>query len=1157
MHTSLRFVPAGRSARALLALGTAGALAVTGVSLAAPAAATPSTGVVVSEVYGGGGNSGAPVTNDFVELQNRGASAVDVTGWSVQYLPAVPTAASTWRATPLTGTIPPGATFLVAEAAGASGTAALPTPDASGTIAMSATAGTIALVSSGTPLSCTTAAGCEAEAAKVDLVGFGSAVVREGAAAPAPSNTSSDSRTSAADTDDNATDFTTGAPTPTNSRGETTGGGTGPVTPPTPGAVRIRDIQGAGWISPLAGQQVTGVPGVVTAVRGTGSSRGYWIQDPAPDADPVTSEGVFVFTGSMTPTVAAGDSVLVSGRVSDYNPGGNPANPAVSTLSVTEITTATVAVLARGAGLPAPVVLTPTTVPDAFAPDLGGASIELTAVQPARSALDFYESLEGMRVQVDDARVVGPSNEYGEQFVTTKPDQNRSARGATVLTADNRIPSGRLAVTTLTGANLALRVGDVLPGATAGPLDYTSFTGYNLVAAQLGEPLRNGLPREAAAPQRADQLSVATYNVENLAPGDPAEKYRRLAEGVVTSLASPDVVAIEELQDDTGAVDDGVVTAGRTLTALTQAIAAAGGPFYQWRQIDPADKTDGGQPGGNIRTGFLYNPARVTFVDRGAADADRTSTPTAVGGRRGAPQLTLSPGRINPASDAWANSRKPLAGEFRFRGETVFVIGNHFNSKGGDQSADGRYQYPVQSSRVQRQKQAAEVNAFVTGILARDAKAKVVVAGDLNDFPFSPPLATLTGADTGKRILTDLISTLPANEQYTYIYNGVAQVLDHILVTAGVGSPEYRVVHINAEFEGQASDHDPQLVRISVPRVRPSLPVCSPSALALGYSDRLDKAGRGGATVGGLSSLAYDRRSDSWASTVDTQGTEPARIWFFRSLSSPTIARDPLVLKRADGTPYTGVTADDEGLAILPSGDFVVSSETEPSVRIFGRDGVQKAALPVPERFAVSGTAPEGQATADATLEGLTITPSGRTIVAAMEGALSGDVSAAGDATARRFLVYSQDRRGAWTLSKQLAYRADAGLRVPEVAAYTDDALLVEEAGYAPVVGNTVRLYAVTGLSSTADVSTVADLSGAPASAFAAKKPIADLGTCPTLGATSRQLQANPLLENYEGMAITGGGFFGAYGVSLISDDDFGATQVTRILNLAADLPRR
>jgi hypothetical protein len=108
---------------------------------------------------------------------------------------------------------------------------------------------------------------------------------------------------------------------------------------------------------------------------------------------------------------------------------------------------------------------------------------------------------------------------------------------------------------------------------------------------------------------------------------------------------------------------------------------------------------------------------------------------------------------------------------------------------------------------------------------------------------------------------------------------------------------------------------------------------CPPAARAVSFSDSLDKLVRGGAELGGLSSLAFDPRSRAWASAVDNHATDPARIWFFRNLASPRVTRDPLVLRKPDGTPYDGTNSDNEGLAVLPDGDYLVSSETEPSSR--------------------------------------------------------------------------------------------------------------------------------------------------------------------------------------------------------------------------------
>lgn len=326
--------------------------------------------------------------------------------------------------------------------------------------------------------------------------------------------------------------------------------------------------------------------------------------------------------------------------------------------------------------------------------------------------------------------------------------------------------------------------------------------------------------------------------------------------------------------------------------------------------------------------------------------------------------------------------------------------------------------------------------------------------------------------------------------------------------------------------------------------------VCPPSALALSFSDSLDKHVVDGAEVGGLSDLAWDPATHTYASTVDNHGTDPSRVWFIRGLQDPAVAGGPLVLRRPDGTAYDGETADNEGLAILGDGDLVVSSEVEPSIRVFGRDGVQKASLPVPARFRV---APAGQATDNATLEGLTLSPDRRQLVASMEGTLSGDIPTTGaPAGYRRFLVYAKRGNG-WALSKQVGYQVGDGMRVAEVQEYAPGRLLVLEAAYVPATGNAVKLYAVTGLGAARDVSEVANLSRRPGLVMH-KRLVTDVVRCPTLGATAKQPQTNPLMDNYEG--LTTRRLFGkVYGVTLISDDNFGATQITRVLNLAARLP--
>lgn len=335
---------------------------------------------------------------------------------------------------------------------------------------------------------------------------------------------------------------------------------------------------------------------------------------------------------------------------------------------------------------------------------------------------------------------------------------------------------------------------------------------------------------------------------------------------------------------------------------------------------------------------------------------------------------------------------------------------------------------------------------------------------------------------------------------------------------------------------------------------KPGANACPPDGQVTGYSDSLDKLVYNGAEVGGLSSMAYDPQSRAYVSAVDNNADDPARIWFYRDLSDPKVVRDPLVLRQPDGTPYNGQNSDNEGLAVLPDGNYLVSSETEPSIRIYNRHGLQTESLPVPARFAVTGTTPEGQATSNATLEGLTISKSGTEIIASMEGALSGDVSASGDANLHRFLVYDQGKGGQWTLTKQIAYRTENGNRIPEVQAYGKDSLLVEEAAWTASAGNSEELYAVTNVDKVPDVSKVSNLSDAPAQDVVKKKLVTNLVDCPTLGAPSRETQTNPLLDNYEGMDVTSGGP-GIAKVSMISDDNFSASQFTRVINLVVKLP--
>jgi predicted extracellular nuclease len=571
--------------------------------------------------------------------------------------------------------------------------------------------------------------------------------------------------------------------------------------------VRIHDIQGPTRTSPLAGKQVADVEGIVTGVR-TYGSKGFWFQDATGDGNAATSEGVFVFTSS-NPTVAVGDAVKVSGTVTEYVPGGlNSGNQ-----SLTQLSKPTVTVVSSGNAVPAPVVIDARTVPGRYAPagdPAVGGSINSLTLDPRRYALDYYESLEGQNVRVGTSRVVGATDTHAELWVTVKPHENDNRRGGTVYGSYDAQNTGRIQIQQL--APLAQQpfpkanVGDVLNGGATGPLDFNQYGGYTLTAQTLGTVTDRGLKREKTRKQGKRELAVATYNVENLDPTDPQEKFDALAKAVVDNLASPDILALEEIQDDNGAKNDGTVAAGQTVKKFTDAIAAAGGPAYSWTSIDPENNKDGGEPGGNIRQVFLYNPARVSFTHRAGGDA---TTATGVVREKGHAALTLSPGRIAPSNVAWENSRKPLAAEFRFRGEPVIVIANHFGSKGGDEALTSHHQPPVRSSEARRLQQAQTVNAFVKDVLKADRKANVLALGDINDFEFSATTRALT--DGGA--LRAAVKSLPRADRYSYVFQGNTQVLDQILTSPAIDDFAYDSVHINAEFADQNSDHDPQVIR--------------------------------------------------------------------------------------------------------------------------------------------------------------------------------------------------------------------------------------------------------------------------------------------------------------------------------------------------------
>ncbi len=618
------------------------------------------------------------------------------------------------------------------------------------------------------------------------------------------------------------------------------------TAPPT----EIWQIQGAGHLSTYDGQLVFGVEGIVTAV----ASNGFWMTDPTPDDDSATSDGIFVFRG----LAGVGDHVLVNGTVDEFRSGGSGG---FRNLTLTEIVSPTVTVLSGGNPLPTVVIGEDRRPPTRVIDDDSTTSVEAAdaVFDPGNDGIDFWESLEGQRLSVARAVAVGPTNSFGEVAVVSESWRVglRTARGGILVRQlgyagdyrDGDFNPERLILDDVLAPTPDLNTGDAFATDPVGVLDY-SFGNFKLLVTADPGRVDNGLAREVTAPESRHDLSVATFNVENLSPLDSDSKVAALAAQIVTNLRSPDILAIEEIQDNTGPTNDGTVAANLSWQRLIDAIVAAGGPVYDYRQIDPENNADGGAPGGNIRVGFLFRAGGdLQFVDRAGGDAV-TDTDVVRNGHDA--RLTISPGRITDAriggDAAFADTRKSLVGEFRHRGETVFVVVNHLSSKGDDRPLFGHFQPPFRLTEFEstdtdgnedgwRHAQAQAINDFVDEVLTADRDANVIVLGDINDFDFSETVEIITGErialDPGpfapdadgsgqtqrthrSPIMRTLFDRLPDRERYSYVFDGNSQVLDQILVSNSLWEqrPTYDVVHVNAEFFDQASDHDPSVMRV-------------------------------------------------------------------------------------------------------------------------------------------------------------------------------------------------------------------------------------------------------------------------------------------------------------------------------------------------------
>lgn len=775
------------------------------------------SGVVISQVYGGGGNNGATYTHDFIELFNAGSAPVSLNGWSVQYASS---GGTSWQKTALGNvTLQPGQYYLVQEAQGTGGTTSLPAPDVTTAspswIAMSGTAGKVALVSNNTVLS---SSATPTSAGVVDYVGFGTAASAFEGAGPTATltNTTAAIRVNAGctDTNSNSADFTTGTATPRNTAtalnvctgngGGNNGGGSNGST------VKIYNIQGTGHTSPLVNADVV-TTGVVTKVV----NNGFYLQDPVGDNNPLTSDGIFVFT-STAPTVTAGQSVQVSGKVVEFNVGA-AGNAETLARTITEITTPTVTPLGTTASIN-PTVITLPVASDNELERLEGMLVTINTQLTASQ--NYFQGRYGQVTLSANGRLEVPTNRV------------RPGAGAQALFQQNALSSILLDdgtsvqnpdPTPYFAADNTLRAGDTVDAIT-GVIDYGLATASNTGIADYKihptQPVTfTRINARPATPEAVGgNVKVASANVLNFfttfldgntAAGQSGQgctlggavsasncrgannlaEFNRQRVKIVEAIAGTggDVVGLMEIQNNvpnpggSGVNPDAAVQ--NLVTALNAKLGVGTYAFV------PAPAAGTGTDA--IRVALIYKPARLSLSGTALSDTNAI------------------------------NNRPTLAQTFAApNGEKFSVVVNHLKSKGScpssaaDPDADqGDLQGCWNDTRVQ---QATRLRSFVTTVQTASGSDDVILIGDFNAYAQEDPIEELTSHGYVDQI--GRFNTFG----YSYVFDGAAGRLDHAITTPSLSTKVTRAIewHINAD--------EPSVIDYNTEFKQPACAACGP-----------------------------------------------------------------------------------------------------------------------------------------------------------------------------------------------------------------------------------------------------------------------------------------------------------------------------------------
>ncbi|KAF9527532.1 Endonuclease/exonuclease/phosphatase [Crepidotus variabilis] len=592
----------------------------------------------------------------------------------------------------------------------------------------------------------------------------------------------------------------------------------------------ITEIQGIAYQSSFAGKKVSNVTGVVTVK----STSGFYLQgNKTPDIR--ASNGLLVYTTSTSilGSVNIGDLVSLGGTVSEFRSLSNP-----DYLYQTELASPTNITVLSHNNTVAPLVIGRDRSPptqklngldigtDGFLTVPNNQSLTSTSnrtLEPLLYGMDFWESLEGQLVTIPKPVALDFQNTYGEFWVHGDwPVTGKNGRGGLSLTfGPDGVPDGNPEAV-IVGTPFD-KTKNPKPAVGATLTDITGVVTYQFgffYVIPLTAPTILSLPDPTIPPTNiisdsSDNCSLifGDYNVENMAP--TSSHIPAVASHIGNLLRIPDLMFIQEIQDNSGPTDDGTVNANITLSALINAIAKVTNITYSWASIDPVDGQDGGQPGGNIRPAFLYRKDKLTLVSGSPVGGSLDVTDVVGEGYKAG--ISFNPGRVDPLNPAWNSTRKPLVAHWQTSGGgDLFTINVHLSSKGGSTTTQGDARPPVNSPVEARTAQVNSVANFVQQILNKDPNANVVVAGDFNEY-----IQTRSVYKALTSLLTDIdeVAGIPEVERYSYVYDQNSQQLDHALVSSALKyrGAQFEHIHVNnwaPTLSARISDHDPSVGRI-------------------------------------------------------------------------------------------------------------------------------------------------------------------------------------------------------------------------------------------------------------------------------------------------------------------------------------------------------